>query len=140
MRMGSVVLVAALMALSGAVMAHEDGSLAPFDTYSGEQLYGRFCASCHGPAGRGDGPVAPTLKIVVPDLTGIAARNGGRFPQERIRGIVDGRAVIPAHGTRYMPVWGYELEAQAPDDQPGRAAAQTMIDRLVGYLESLQQS
>jgi mono/diheme cytochrome c family protein len=139
MRIGPVVLAAALMALPGAVMAHEDGPLAPFDTYSGEQLYGRFCASCHGPAGRGDGPVGPTLNIVVPDLTRIADRSGGRFPEDRIREIVDGRAVIPAHGTRYMPVWGYELEAQAPEDQPGRAAAQTMIDRLVGYLESLQQ-
>lgn len=140
MRIGSAVLVAvALMALPGAVVAHEDGPLAPFDTYSGEQLYSRFCASCHGPAGRGDGPVGPTLNIVVPDLTRIAARSGGRFPEERIREIVDGRAVIPAHGTRYMPVWGYELEAQAPEDQPGRAAAQTMIDRLVGYLQSLQR-
>jgi mono/diheme cytochrome c family protein len=140
MRIGSMMLAAALMALPGVVAANEDGPLAPFDTYSGAQLYGRFCASCHGPAGQGDGPVGPTLKVVVPDLTRIAARNGGRFPEERIREIVDGRAVIPAHGTRYMPVWGYEFEAQVPDDQPGRAAAQTMIDRLVGYLESLQQS
>ena len=59
--------------------------------------------------------------------------------EERIREIVDGRAVIPAHGTRYMPVWGYELEAQAPDNVPARAVAQSMIDRLVGYLASLQQ-
>ena len=59
--------------------------------------------------------------------------------EERIREIVDGRAVLPAHGLRDMPVWGYELEAQAPADQPGRAAAQGLIDRLVAYLRSIQQ-
>jgi mono/diheme cytochrome c family protein len=139
MRLLDLAGVALLAVMPVVAAAHEDGPLAPFDTYSGEQLYGRFCASCHGTGGRGDGPVGPTLNIVVPDLTRIAARSGGRFPEERIREIVDGRAVIPAHGTRYMPVWGYELEAQAPEDQPGRAAAQTMIDRLVGYLKSLQQ-
>lgn len=139
MRFASMVLLATLVAQSGTVLAQEDGPLAPFDTYSGQQLYTRFCASCHGPAGRGDGPVAPTLNIVVPDLTGITARSGGRFPEARMREIVDGRAVIPAHGTRFMPVWGYELEAQAPDNVPARAVAQSMIDRLVGYLASLQQ-
>jgi mono/diheme cytochrome c family protein len=139
MRFRSTVLLAVLTALPGAASASEDGPLAPFDTYSGQQLYARFCASCHGAAGRGDGPVAPTLNIVVPDLTGITARSGGRFPEQRVREIVDGRAVLPAHGTRFMPVWGYELEAQAPEDQPGRAAAQSMIDKLVGYLAAIQQ-
>jgi mono/diheme cytochrome c family protein len=139
MRYGLLMLLVAAGSPCAVAQTNEDSPLAPFDTYSGQQLYGRFCASCHGAAGRGDGPVAPTLNIVVPDLTRISARAGGRFPEARIREIVDGRAVIPAHGTRYMPVWGYELEAQAPDDQPGRAVAQSMIDRLVGYLESLQQ-
>lgn len=30
---------------------------------SGAALYGRLCASCHGPRGRGDGPNAPFLPV-----------------------------------------------------------------------------
>jgi mono/diheme cytochrome c family protein len=73
------------------------------------QLYERFCASCHGEAGFGDGPVAPALKVMIPDLTRMYQRNGGKFPEERVRRIIDGREVFPIHGSRYMPVWGQEL-------------------------------
>jgi len=31
------------------------------DPVTGEHLYGRFCASCHGPDGQGDGPAAAAL-------------------------------------------------------------------------------
>lgn len=132
--------VATLTLLFAATPALHAAELDPLLAYTGPQLYQRFCASCHGPQAYGDGPVAPTLKVMVPDLTRIARRQqGGEFPEERIREIVDGRAVLPAHGLRDMPVWGYELEAQAPADQPGRAAAQSLIDRLVAYLRSIQQ-
>lgn len=107
--------------------------------YTGEQLFARFCASCHGDKAYGDGPVAPALKVMVPDLSRVSARNGGRFPEERIRRVVDGRAMLPAHGNRFMPVWGYEFEAQAGADEPGRASAQRLIDRLVEYLRTIQQ-
>ncbi|MBL8197397.1 MAG: c-type cytochrome [Chromatiales bacterium] len=134
------ILVATAVLLFAASPAVHAAELDPLLSYTGPQLYQRFCASCHGPQAYGDGPVAPTLKVMVPDLTRIARRQqGGEFPEERIREIVDGRAVLPAHGLRDMPVWGYELEAQAPADQPGRAAAQGLIDRLVAYLRSIQQ-
>ena len=32
------------------------------DAAAGAQLYATYCASCHGPEGKGDGPVATTLK------------------------------------------------------------------------------
>ena len=126
--------------LLGMVLALHATELEPLLSYSGPQLYQRFCASCHGPQAYGDGPVAATLKVMVPDLTRIARRQqNGEFPEQRIREVVDGRAVLPAHGLRDMQVWGYELEAQAPPDQSGRAAAQGLIDKLVGYLRSIQQ-
>jgi mono/diheme cytochrome c family protein len=110
----------------------------PLTQASGAELFAKLCVSCHGSAGRGDGPVAPALKRPVPDLTRISARHGG-FPEERAYEMVDGRAMIPAHGTREMPVWGYELEASVPQDVPGRASAQGMIGRLVDYLRSIQE-
>ena len=115
------------------------GELEPFMDYSGDQLFQRFCASCHGRSGYGDGPVAPSLKVMIPDLTRLSQRAAGRFPAKRVLEIIDGRAVLPAHGTRPMPVWGYEFEAQVPPDQPGRATAQTLIYRLVEHLRSMQQ-
>lgn len=115
----------------------------PFLDYNGAELFGRFCASCHGARGQGDGPVAPSLKVMIPDLTELSRRSGGRFPADRVREIIDGRAVLPAHGTRMMPVWGYELEARAgAGDEPGahpRDSAQELIDRLVSHLQSMQR-
>src|SRR5687768_13209989 len=70
------------------------------ETYSGSQLYENFCASCHGPWGNGDGHVAPYLSVPVPDLTHIAARNGGEFPEQEMLRIIDGRSQRPAHGTK----------------------------------------
>lgn len=110
-------LFTALLALPATSQAVEPDPLAD---YTGAELFGRFCASCHGSRGFGDGPVAPSLKVMIPDLTELSKRSGGKFPAERVREIVDGRAVLPAHGTRLMPVWGYELEARAgAGDSPG---------------------
>jgi mono/diheme cytochrome c family protein len=110
-----------------------------FSGYSGEQLYRRFCASCHGTDARGDGPVAPTLKVLVPDLTRLTRRQGEDFPTERIRRIIDGRDILAAHGARRMPVWGYEFaSATVSEPDAGEKEASTLIDKLVEYLRSIQ--
>jgi hypothetical protein len=106
--------------------------------YSGGELYDQFCAACHGPDGRGDGPVAPTLNVLVPDLTRLAERNGGVFPAGDVRDVVDGRAVVVAHGPRTMPVWGYEFWIEEGADIEAEAQARELIDRLVRHVESLQ--
>lgn len=96
------------LALGAALLLLEtSGRAAELSSYSGAELYQRFCASCHGYSGFGDGPVASQLKVSVPDLTRIAKRHGGVFPAEDVRRIIDGRSVHMAHGTRTMPVWGY---------------------------------
>lgn len=106
---------------------------------SGVELYERLCASCHGAAAGGDGPVAPLLKIRVPDLTRIAARAGGEFPAAAVRRTIDGRSARPAHGTRDMPVWGWQLyDSTAGDDAAERARVDATITRLVDYLRSIQ--
>ena len=45
------------------------------DLQRGKQLYARACASCHGAAGRGDGPLAPTLKPAPTDFTDMERYN-----------------------------------------------------------------
>ena len=46
------------MVLLVAWMASLPLQAADFSGYSGEDLYKRFCAACHGPRGEGDGSVA----------------------------------------------------------------------------------
>lgn len=100
------------------------------------QLFHTYCASCHGVTGHGDGPAAGEFRKIPPDLTKYTARNGGVFPSERVRQIIDGRGV-PAHGNREMPVWGDAFRS-------GRGALSAegvtaRIDAIVRYLTAIQE-
>ena len=48
------------------------------------------------------------------------------------------RSVVIAHGTRYMPVWGYEFWVEEGADVVAEEEARIMIDRLVNFLQSIQ--
>ena len=97
----------------------------------------RYCSSCHGRTGRGDGPVADGFRIRPQDLTQFARRNGGMFPAEQTRRLVDGRdARVRAHGASDMPVWGDAfVKREGLDDK----AAKARIDAVVRFLESIQE-
>lgn len=102
----------------------------------GKVLYRAYCAPCHGNNGKGNGPVAPALKVAVPDLTVIAKNNRGQFPVARVRSILMGEGTIASHGSRGMPVWGplfHQADALV-DRGPVR------LDNLMKYLESIQVS
>jgi mono/diheme cytochrome c family protein len=106
----------------------------------GLEIYQRLCASCHGPDAQGDGPVAALMKVRVPDLTLLAKLDGGEFPAEDIRRAIDGRWDRRAHGARDMPVWGWQLyDISSKNDAQERQEVDSMIDRLVEYLRSVQQ-
>jgi mono/diheme cytochrome c family protein len=124
-----------LLALAGTTVAQAED----LSTSSGAQLFQRFCASCHGKSGTGDGPVAPLFKLLPPDLTGMSRRSGGTFPAERARRIIDGREVSLPHGTREMPVWGLEFQLTAPGAGDTSAVAEATIARLVEHLRSIQK-
>jgi len=110
-----------------------------FAEYSGEETFNRFCASCHGPGGHGDGPVAAGLPIAVPDLTTLRKRQGDRFQEETLRRIIDGRNIVIYHGTRYMPVWGYEFWVEEGADEEAEQRVEIIIRNLIDYIESIQQ-
>lgn len=112
-------------------------SVAPHE-YSGVRLYQVFCSSCHGLTGRGDGPVEQLFVGGVPDLAHLAARNGGQFPAERVRSAIDGREAFIAHGSRNMPVWGFEFYEGGSDSQAARRRSDQMIDRIVRYIGEMQ--
>ena len=102
----------------------------------GADLFSAYCASCHGTSGVGNGPVAPVLKKRLPDLTRITQRNGGVFPEGRVRNIIAGDASIAAHGSRTMPVWGPVFHQIEQDQDWGNVRLQN----LTKYLESIQKT
>jgi mono/diheme cytochrome c family protein len=106
----------------------------------GQQTFDRVCATCHGADARGNGPVAEMFAVPVPDLTRIAARRGGALPKDEIFRIIDGQSDMAAHGTRRMPVWGYEFFGAQPDDRKAHHEAVRKIEDLVEYLGSIQQA
>src|SRR5690606_16541448 len=87
-------------------------------------------AQTFGLAGPGEGPGAPSLNVLVPDLSRLAERNGGEFPAGDVRDVIDGRALVVAHGPRTMPVWGYEFWIEEGADIEAEAAARELIERL----------
>lgn len=107
---------------------------------SGAMLYRQYCASCHGSSGRGDGPVASSLLVEVPDLTRLAIRQKGFFDRDRVERIIDGRFVIGAHGSRTMPIWGEVLSRSAVGDPDAERATRTIVGRLADYVWQLQRS
>ena len=109
------------------------------DEYSGQETFMRYCAACHGESGQGDGPVASGLPITVPDLTRLQARKGDQFPEEVLRKIIDGREVVIVHGTRFMPVWGYEFWLEEGADDAAQERVETIVENLIEYLRSIQR-
>jgi hypothetical protein len=106
---------------------------------SGEALYRRYCASCHGVAGKGDGPLVASLRRPPADLTTLALRTGGHFDEAEVMAMIDGRRAVAAHGPREMPVWGVvfseELKDQPYTEYTGLRQAQILAE----YLHTLQE-
>lgn len=107
---------------------------------SGKQLYERYCASCHGVTGQGDGPVSSSLRVEVPDLTRYAKRHGNFFDRALVERIIDGRHIIGAHGSRTMPVWGEDLSKAQLGDPDAERATRIAITRLADYVWQLQRA
>ena len=100
----------------------------------GKNLYRSYCATCHGANGEGDGPLAEVLTVPPGNLTLISAMNGGEFPVERTRKIIDGREKVRGHGTADMPAWGDAFMAVSESEED----VAEKIDELVHYLLSIQ--
>jgi mono/diheme cytochrome c family protein len=119
-----------------------------FDTASAQDLgdakseYMNSCAVCHGPDGKGDGPLGDELMQRPSDLTRISRRNGGEFPYWRVYAVIDGRVMVPAHGERDMPVWGNQFlpaDVKRYGPNAGEIVTEERIHELAGYVQTLQQ-
>jgi mono/diheme cytochrome c family protein len=113
---------------------------APAPAEVGRSFFAANCATCHGPEGRGDGPLAAGLARPVPDLTTIAARRGG-FDRNAVMSTIDGyyRRADPRHP---MPEFGATMEGRIVMVETGPGVFTPTPEVLVGladFLERLQR-
>lgn len=106
---------------------------------TGEEAYRRYRASGHGMEGKGDGPVAASLKRAPTDLTQLARRSGGRFDERYVMPVIDGRRHVAEHGPREMPVWGAVFEEELREERYPGWTSLLKPRTLVDYLRCLQQ-
>jgi mono/diheme cytochrome c family protein len=125
----------ALLVSLAALMAAPPAQAA--DGNPGRAAYFQYCSACHGADGRGDGVVAQKMCPKPTDLTHLAARHGGSFPDEAVRASIDGRSAIAAHGTRRMPVWG-RVFAQEHTPEQREAHVRSQVQIIVDHLRSIQ--
>ena len=102
-------------------------------TMDGHEMFTHYCAVCHGADAKGTGPAAEALKKTPADLTQIARKNGGKFPEVHVMRVIKGDDVVSAHGSRDMPVWG-ELFRSLHN----QADADLRVNALVQYVEQIQ--
>jgi mono/diheme cytochrome c family protein len=102
---------------------------------SGREMYGSYCAPCHGTDGKGNGPAASALRTLPTDLTQLSKNNGGRFPGSHIVTVLQFGSEMPSHGSMQMPVWGPilgRMNITTPQDK------QLRMSNLSRYLETIQ--
>jgi len=104
-----------------------------------ERLYLKYCSSCHGTSGVGDGPLAALLELKPADLTQYSKANGGIFPFHSVLTAIDGRLTVRAHGDSGMPVWGRVLAPEPGASMRDRLAAYGRLFLITFYVESLQE-
>ena len=97
------------------------------DVDPGKTAYLSSCAPCHGADARGFGTLAMVFKLQPPNLTTLAKRNDGEFPARAVNEIIDGLKFVEAHGTRDMPIWGFDVMVKS------------RITAIVDYLRRIQE-
>lgn len=130
----------ALTALAGSTSAQavkvlKETGAHTSNAWSGDQLYREFCAVCHGVDAKGNGPAAGALKSNATDLTQISRRSGNKFPDLKMRSVINGAETIGAHGNSDMPIWGDVFKSISANQTFG----QMRVDALVKYLQAIQR-
>jgi mono/diheme cytochrome c family protein len=133
----------AAAALVAGCVAEDPADRAASDPLAmGAAIYAESCVACHGEDGRGDGPLADGLAPAPPDLSRIAARNGGDFPMAQVMSTIDGYRADDGSHDRAMPEFGAELSGRTVLFDSGDGIPTPTPEWLVAlglYLQSLQR-
>lgn len=131
----ALVLAAAFFGASAGALAQDAPD--PQVISEGKADYEWQCDACHGPGGKGDGPMAKMLVKPPTDLTAIARANGGIFPFWRVYRIVAGKTDVPGHETFQMPDFWKRFRGQ--ETEFGLLPPHVRVLELTHYLESIQE-
>jgi mono/diheme cytochrome c family protein len=107
--------------------------------HAGKAVFEQYCASCHGTAADGKGPVAEEMKISPTDLRKLGKKYGMPLPKPKLREMIDGRDMVRSHGTSDMPVWGEDLVRNAPPTTNVQLFKRGTIIVILDYLETIQE-
>jgi len=110
----------------------ETKKVSPADS---KAMYSSYCTPCHGVNGKGNGPLASSLKRTPPDLTKLSRNNGGVFPIDHVIGVIGHGTSASGHDKAGMPNWAEEL---GKIDQTNKVDTALRISNLSKYLETLQ--
>ena len=130
------------MALAATVATFATGVMAQQSADAGKREFEGNCLVCHALEGKG-GYYVEWLKTAPPDLSRLAANNGGVFPFARTYEVIDGRAAVAGHGPADMPVWGRDYQVKAAEyyiDVPydPEVYVRGRILALIDYLNRVQ--
>jgi mono/diheme cytochrome c family protein len=135
---GVLVLLALIFGFGGAAAAQDKQiKKEPIKTVpanSGAEMFKEYCAVCHGKTGKGDGPAASALKQAPANLTTLAQRHDGKFPEDYVANVLRNGVKAPAHGDAEMPVWGPLFRSMNPDE----LFMYIRISSVMSYIKSLQ--
>ncbi|MBU2581582.1 MAG: cytochrome c [Alphaproteobacteria bacterium] len=126
----------AILALSIAGLAGQALAADQTPIVSGEDEFLWNCAECHGFEGKGDGPLAKALIKPPADLTKIAERNVGVFPEDTIAAMIAGKESVMGHQSFQMPKFWERFERS--EGQRGFDPAEVRIKAIVDYLKTIQ--
>lgn len=138
MRVGVIGIVALFMIGQAAGAASGQAPLGGVrgieESLAGSASFDLYCATCHGRLGRGDGPAAKALRTAPADLTVLARRNNGVFPERRVAASIADSSRAAAHGTQDMPIWGPLFRTLDGADE--RESAR--LRNLLAFIASIQ--
>ena len=131
-----LIAIAALSLSAGAAYAQQpqvkQGTIKQVPASDARAMFDTYCAVCHGKTGVGDGPAAKALAKAPADLTRLSARNGGNYPEVKVKRYIEGADEVAAHGSRDMPMWGSLFNSLSRD------TAQIRIQALSDLLKGMQ--
>ena len=107
------------------------------DVTDGKQLFLRYCASCHGTSGAGDGPVAKSLRKPPANLRLLGDKYAMPLPAPALAAFIDGRKAVRAHGTPEMPVWGERFYTTGAGNE-GESGISETLRKIIAYLNTIQ--
>jgi len=93
----SIVSCALLASIAGMCATQKQQGTKSALNANGAELYAKHCVACHGDDLKGNADFPPPYRVP-PNLTTLARRHGGKFPDAYVVNVLRNGVTMPAHG------------------------------------------